>query len=152
MPSIRAESEAEEIGLPGVAAEAIVGKVAEFAGGKIQDREGLFFPRGVGAIAAVKEDGEAAVRRDRSGGGEVIDGLRVARNLAEEFPVGQLRSGLTGRPQLCAKSGWGTKKKAQETKSNESAQGWHGRIIEGIAKEADEWSLRLPVLDPARVT
>jgi hypothetical protein len=140
MLAIRAESEAEEIGLPGVAAKAIVGKVAEFIGGKIQDRDGLLFLRGVGAIAAVKEDGETAVRRDRRGGGEIIDGSRVTRNLAEEFSVGQLEGGLTGRPQLCANLDWGAKEKTQETESNKRAQSWHGWIIEGIAKETDEWS------------
>ena len=124
--------------MPGVTAEAIVGKVAQFVGDKIQDREGLFLLRGVGAIAAVKKDSETAVRRDRRGGGEIIDGSRVARNLAEKFSVGQLETGLTGRRLLCAKSRWAAKEKGQATKNNHSTQGWHGRIIKGFAAKIGE--------------
>ena len=90
MMAISAEGEAEEIGLLGVAAKAVVGEIAEFVGGEIQNGEGLFFTGSVGAVAAVKKNGEAAAGRDGGGGGEIVDGARVAGDFGEEFGVGEL--------------------------------------------------------------
>jgi hypothetical protein len=45
----------------------------------------------------VEEDGEFAVGRECTSGGEIIDGARMAGNFAEELAVGELgdvRSGL----------------------------------------------------------
>ena len=90
MLAIETEGEAEEIGLLGVAAEAVVGKIAEIVGLQIQDGEGLLFLGGVGAVAAVEEDGELAVGRERGGGGKVVGGAGLAGDIAEDFSVGDL--------------------------------------------------------------
>lgn len=105
MAAVDAKSEAEKIGLFGVAAEAVVGEIAEFVGGEIHDGEGLFFAGGVGAVAAVEEDGEAPVGRDCGGGGEIVRGAWVAGNFAEKFCVGHLERSLGAGLRLGEKRG-----------------------------------------------
>ena len=53
--------------------EAIVGKVSEFIGFEIEDRERLFLVRTVGAKAAVEQNSVPDVRRKSDGGGKIID-------------------------------------------------------------------------------
>ena len=102
MAAVGAEGEAEEIGLLGIAGEAVVGEIAEFVGLQIEDGEGLFFAGGVGAIAAVKKEGEATIGGDDRGGGEIVDATRVAGDFGEEFAVGELK-GLGGSRRLAMK-------------------------------------------------
>ena len=78
MAAIGAEGQAKEEGLFGVAAEAVVREIAEFVGGEIQDGEGLLFAGGVGAVATMKKNGIAAAGGDCRGGGEIVDGARLA--------------------------------------------------------------------------
>lgn len=95
MFAIDAEGEAEEVGLLGVATKTIVGEIAEFVGGEIENREGLFFAGGVGAVAAVEENGKATVGRERGDGGEIVDRAGLAGDRGKEFAVGELeRLGL----------------------------------------------------------
>ena len=74
-----------------LAGKAVVGKIGDGVGLQIEDGEGLFFARGIRAIAAVKKDRETAVRREGDGGGEVVDLPRMAGNFAEELAVRESR-------------------------------------------------------------
>src|SRR5258707_278402 len=91
MFAVQAEGKTQEIRLLGVASETIVGKVLQLVGRQIQYGERLLFAGSVGAIAAVKENDEAAVGRNRGCSGEVIDPAGIAGNSAEEFAVWKLR-------------------------------------------------------------
>jgi hypothetical protein len=68
-----AKGQADKISLAGFLREAIVGKVCEFIGFEIENRERLFLVRSVGAKAAVEQDSVPAVRRKSDGGGKIID-------------------------------------------------------------------------------
>ena len=73
MFAVQAKGQADKIGLPGFVREAIIGKVSEFIGFEIEDRERLFLVRSVGAKAAVEKNSVPAVRRKSDGGGKIID-------------------------------------------------------------------------------
>jgi len=91
MFSVDPEGEAEEVGLRGAAAEAIVGKVAKFVGLEIQNREGLLSFRGVGAVAAVEQNRKTAVRRNGRSRRKIVDLSRMARQFSKNLSVGDLR-------------------------------------------------------------
>jgi hypothetical protein len=88
--AVETEGQAEEVGLVGFAAEAIVGKVGELVGFQIEDGERLFLSRSIGAEATVKKNGEAAIGREGDGGWKIIGWARVAGNVGEELAVGEL--------------------------------------------------------------
>ena len=75
---------------------------------QIEDGERLLFLGSISSIAAVEENSELAVRRERDGGWEVICGPRLARDLAEDFPVGNLHrrfgNNCTLAQHLCGES------------------------------------------------
>src|SRR5271155_4328004 len=97
MSAVEAEGEAEEICLLGAAAEAIVWKITEGAGLEIENGERLFSPGGIGAVAAVEENGIATVGRDGSGGGEIVGAAGIAGKFTEDFAVGYLGWRGSGR-------------------------------------------------------
>jgi len=72
--------------------EAIVGKVNEFIGFEIEDRERLFLVRSVGTKAAVEQNSVPAVRRKSDGRGKIIDLAGMAGDFGQEFAVGKLSS------------------------------------------------------------
>ena len=92
--AVEAKDQAEEIGLLGLDAEAIIGKIANCVGFQIEDGEGLFAAGSVGAETAVEEDSVTRIGRDRGGRGEIIDAARIAGKFAEDFAVGNLRRGI----------------------------------------------------------
>jgi len=94
--AVEAEDQAEEIGLLGLDAEAIVRKIANGVGFQIDDGEGLFAAGSVGAEAAVEEHSVTRIGRDGGGRGEIIDAARIAGEFAKDFVVGNLRERLRG--------------------------------------------------------
>lgn len=90
MCAVQAKSQAKKVGLFGFAAEAVIGEVAQFVGFQIENRERLLFVGGVGAVAAVKENGEAAVRGNGGGSGKVIDAAWIAGEFAKDFGIWNL--------------------------------------------------------------
>jgi len=88
--AVEAKGEAEKKGLMGVVGEAVVGEIGEFIGFEIEDGERLFFAGGVGAVAAVEEDGKFRIGRERSGAGKIVDGARMAGDFDENSTVGQV--------------------------------------------------------------
>ena len=92
MLAVQTKGQADKISLASFMREAIVGKVSEFIGFEIEDRERLFSVRAVGAIAAVEKNSVSAVRRKSDGGGKIIDLAGMAGNFGQEFAVGKLSS------------------------------------------------------------
>ena len=97
MFSIRAECQAEEIRLLGVAAEAIIRKIAERVGFEIQNGKGLLLAGGVRTVATVKQHRETAIGRDSCSGREIIDAARIARDIAKKFGVRHLLEQMCSR-------------------------------------------------------
>lgn len=91
MLAVKTEREAQEISLLGPVAQAVVGKIAEFVGFQIQNRDGLFLAGGVGTEAAVEENSKAAIWRNNRGSGEIIDTARITGEFAKDFGIGDLR-------------------------------------------------------------
>ena len=102
--AVGAEGQTEKIGLLGAAAEAFVGKVAEFVGGQIENGEGLLLAGRVGAEAAVEKDREAPIGRDDRSGGKIVDGARVPGDFGEKFAVGEFARRL-GKRLGCGRRG-----------------------------------------------
>ena len=98
MLSIDAEREAEEVGLHGATAQAIVWKVAKLVGLQIQHGERLFLSGPVSAIAAVQQNCEMSVRRNGHCCREIIDLSRSAGHFSKHLAVGH--RGLVGRRGL----------------------------------------------------
>src|SRR5262249_4004453 len=86
--SIKAERQAEGIGLVSVVTDGVLGEGGELIGVWIQHCQRLLFPRGVRAVTTVEKYGEFVVRRQDRGGGEIVDRARMAGNLGEGAAVG----------------------------------------------------------------
>ena len=68
--------------------QAIVGKIAKFVRFEIENRERLFSIGSVRAKPAMEKNGEPPVRRKSDRRRQIVDGTRMAGNLAEQFAVG----------------------------------------------------------------
>jgi len=90
MFAINRKRESQKIGLPGIVAKPIIGKVRRLVGLQIQNGERLFEVVGVSPESAVQKDDEAAVGRYRRSRGQVVDLARVTGNLREQPAVRQL--------------------------------------------------------------
>lgn len=88
MLAVKTESQANEVGLFGPAAKAVVGEIAKVVGFQIENRERLFSVGGVGTVAAVEKNCEAAIRRNCRGSGEIIYTAGIAGEFTEDFGIG----------------------------------------------------------------
>lgn len=126
MISIQAKSQTEEKRLPGIAAEAIIWKIAERVGFQIQNGKGLFLTRAICTVAAVKQYRESTIWRNCRSGREIIDAARISGDIAKEFGVRHLLERRRSRI-LGSQRSYAGEQRGQEIQS--AADDLHGRII-----------------------
>jgi hypothetical protein len=119
MLAIKAESQAQEVGLLGIGAQTVIGKIAEFVGIEVEHREGLLFARTVSSIAAVKENSKVLVGRNGRSRREIVDLARRSRDASEKLRVGKRCAGAGSlRDERRRHSGQDNDRKGRRKKSH----------------------------------
>src|ERR1700690_1432614 len=128
MLAIAAERQPKKIGLAGLAPQPFIGNIAQLIRLQVQHGERLLFSGGVRAVTTVQEDGKAAIRRNRGGGGGIVGWAGIAGGLAKEFAVGDL--GADWRRIFLRGEDSGRKREScRESDLSKSQRNWHRRII-----------------------